>query len=71
MHIPYKSNFIHKFQYSQVNISLFYIFYTFLLEAVVTMLVHEDSIVSYVKLLIEMAQVIAGFSLDPEPVQMM
>ena len=71
MHIPYKSNFIHKFQYSQVNISLFYIFYTFLLEAVVTMLVHEDSIVSYVKVLIEMAQVIAGFSLDPEPVQMM
>lgn len=71
MHIPYKSNFIHKFQNSQVNISLFYIFYTFLLEAVVTMLVHEDSIVSYVKLLIEMAQVIAGFSLDPEPVQMM
>ena len=35
------------------------------------MLVHEDSIVSYVKVLIEMAQVIAGFSLDPEPVQMM
>ena len=35
------------------------------------MLVHEDSIVSYVKVLIEMAQVIAGFFLDPEPVQMM
>lgn len=71
MHNPYKSNFIHKFQYSQVNISLFYIFYTFLLETVVTMLVHEDSIVSCVKLLIEMVQVIVGFSLDPEPVQVM
>lgn len=70
-HNPYKSNFIHKFQYSQVKISSFYIFYTFLLETVVTMLVHEDRIVSCVKLLIEMVQVIAGFSLDPEPVQVM
>lgn len=70
-HNPYKSNFIHKFQYSQVKISLFYISYTFLLETLVTMLVHEDSIVSCVKLLIEMVQVIAGFSLDPEPVQVM
>lgn len=35
------------------------------------MLVHEDSIVSCVKLLIETVQVIVGFSLDPEPVQVM